>query len=304
MPGPGPHLMYAMTSGLALTTLTSGRFSPHHTLIYTVNAFFGPDIGSFSEWLGSILGSSLQLLGSSLADYIHDPFYYILILGLPLCVLYTWVSKILLQRKLLDSASGVPLSRRQCFLLVSAGSFSHFFLDHLFECEILPNDPLKVYQNPGNIFNVVTRHSKGCGDGKVSGGCHNVQENGQSTVYTWIMSTGWWKNRAPVNPDAVFVVGFLCTCLIGGFIYLNRVKPLKSTRIQSYKSLKLVLIIASLYCVWCGSQIYMVNPRRPAVGEEADLGVLVFLATYFFLPHWFCIMSMNPKDHNLEQLPV
>ncbi|KAJ6375578.1 hypothetical protein OIU77_000540 [Salix suchowensis] len=214
MPGPGPHLMYAMTSGLALTTLTSGRFSPHHTLIYTVNAFFGPDIGSFSEWLGSIL------------------------------------------------ASGVPLSRRQCFLLVSAGSFSHFFLDHLFE------------------------------------------ENGQSTVYTWILSTGWWKNRAPVNPDAVFVVGFLCTCLIGGFIYLNRVRPLKSSRIQSYKSLKLVLIIASLYCVWCGSQIYMVNPRRPAVGEEADLGVLVFLATYFFLPHWFCIMSMNPKDHNLEQLPV
>ncbi|KAF9671552.1 hypothetical protein SADUNF_Sadunf12G0059400 [Salix dunnii] len=222
MPGPGPHLMYTMTSGLALTTLTSGRFSPHHTLIYTINAFFGPDIGSFSEWLGSILGSSLQLLGSSLADYIHDPFYYILILGLPLCVLYSWVSKILLQRKLLDSVSG---------------------------------------------------------------------ENGQSSVYTWILSTGWWKNRAPVNPDAVFVVGFL-------------VKPLKSTRIQSHKSLKLVLTIATLYCVWCGSQIYMVNPRRPAVGEEADLGVLVFLATYFFLPHWFCIMSMNPKDHNLEQLPV
>jgi hypothetical protein len=53
-------------------------------------------------------------------------------------------------------------------------------------------------------------------------GCQNVQENGHSSVYTWILSTGWWKNRAPVNPDAVFVVGFLCTCLIGGFIYLNR----------------------------------------------------------------------------------
>lgn len=74
-----------------------------------------------------------------------------------------------------------------------------------------------------------------------------------------------------------------------------RVKPSKSTRIQSYKSLKLVLIIASLYCVWCGSQIYMVNPRRPAVGEEADLGVLVFLATYFFLPHWFCICPWTQK---------
>lgn len=41
-------------------------------------------------------------------------------------------------------------------------------------------------------------------------------------MYTWILSTGWWKTRAPVNPDACFVVGFLCICLIGGFIYINR----------------------------------------------------------------------------------
>ena len=27
----------------------------------------------------------------------------------------------------------VPLTRRQCLLLISAGSLSHFFLDHLFE---------------------------------------------------------------------------------------------------------------------------------------------------------------------------
>ncbi len=107
MPGPGPHLMYAMGSGLALTTLTNGRFTPHHTLTYTINAFFGPDIGSFSEWLGSNLGPSAQLFGSALADYIHDPFYYVLILGIPLCVLYSWLSKILLQRKILDSVSGV-----------------------------------------------------------------------------------------------------------------------------------------------------------------------------------------------------
>ena len=50
----------------------------------------------------------------------------------------------------------------------------------------------------------------------------NVQENGHSTMYTWILSTGWWKNRAPINPDAVVVIGFLCTCLIGGFIFINR----------------------------------------------------------------------------------
>ncbi|KAG8652541.1 uncharacterized protein LOC110617784 [Manihot esculenta] len=262
MPGPGPHLMYAMGTGLALTTLTDGRFTPHHTLTYTINAFFGPDIGSFSEWLGSNLGSFAQPFGSALADYIHDPFYYVFILGFPLCVLYSWVSRILLQRKILDSVSGVPLSRRQCLFLVAAGCLSHFFLDHLFE------------------------------------------ENGHSSVYTWILSTGWWKNRAPINPDSVFVVGFLCSCLIGGFIYINRVKSIKFSRKESHLSLKLIIIIASLYCLWCATQIYWVNPRRPAVGEEADLGVLVFLATYFFLPHCLCVISVNPKDHDMQQLPL
>ncbi|CAL8158516.1 unnamed protein product [Prunus armeniaca] len=176
MPGPGPHLMYAMGTGLALTTLSNGRFSPHHTLFYTINAFFGPDIGSFSEWLDSILGFGF---GSKLADLIHHPFYYVLFPGLPLCLLYSWVSRVLLQRRLLDSFSRVPLTRKQCWFLVSAGSFSHFFLDHLFE------------------------------------------ENGHSKMYTWILSTGWWKGRAPINPDAVVVVGLLCIVLIGGFIYIN-----------------------------------------------------------------------------------
>ncbi|XVF09255.1 hypothetical protein REPUB_Repub07fG0076500 [Reevesia pubescens] len=261
MPGPGPHMMYAMSSGVALTHLTKGRFSPHHTLIYTLNTFFGPDIGSFSEWLSSTFLAGSSFL-SSLPDGIHHPFYYVLILGLPLCVFYSWLSSVLVRRALLDSVSGVPLSRRQCLFLISAGSLSHFFLDHLFE------------------------------------------ENGHSSMYTWILSTGWWINRAPVNPDAVIVVGFLCTCLIGGFIYINRARLTKSTTKPSYQSMKLVLIIASLYCLWCASQIYWVNPRRPAVGEEADLGVLVFLATYFVLPHFLCILSLNSEDLRTQQLPL
>ena len=84
MPGPGPHLMYAMGSGLCLTSISNGRFSPHHTLFYTINAFFGPDVGSFTEWLGSLFGGSAHALGSSLEDLIHHPFFYILLLGLPL----------------------------------------------------------------------------------------------------------------------------------------------------------------------------------------------------------------------------
>ncbi|KAL5544239.1 hypothetical protein UlMin_008023 [Ulmus minor] len=259
MPGPGPHLIYAMSSGLALTTLSNGRFTPHHTLTYTINAFFGPDIGSFSEWLASVIGIGF---GEPFADAIHHPFYYVLVLGIPLCFFYSWLSGFLLRNGILFSPSGVPLSRRQCLLLLLAGSISHFFLDHLFE------------------------------------------ENGHSSMYTWILSTGWWQNRAPINPDAVVVVGFLCTCLIGGFIYINRVKSFNSIKQQSSQSVKLIATVVSLYCLWCISQIYWINPRRPAVGEEADLGVLVFLATYFVLPHYLCILSMHRKDLDPDQIPL
>lgn len=88
--------------------------------------------------------------------------------------------------------------------------------------------------------------------------------------------------------------------------FVSRVKSLKSIRHKSNESLRLILIIASLYCLWCASQIYWVNPRRAPVGEEADLGVLVFLGIYLFLPHGLCIMSMNPKENAglEEQLPV
>ncbi|KAG9448720.1 hypothetical protein H6P81_008685 [Aristolochia fimbriata] len=254
MPGPGPHTIYALTSGLALLHLSNGRFSPHHCFVYAVNAFIGPDLGSFAEWLSETLKTG-EAIGSAAMDLIHHPFYYIFILGFPLSFFYRWVSKVLLHKGVLESVSGVPLAVRQCFLLVSAGSLSHFFLDHLFE------------------------------------------ENGQSSMYTWILSTGWWNTRAPNNPEAVIVVGFLCSCLIGGFIYIYRVKHNKSVTARSLQSICLVVGVASLYCLWCTSQIYWRNPRQPAVGEEADLGVLVFLAIYFVLPHSFCIMSINPGDH-------
>lgn len=162
MPGPGPHLMYTLGSGVALMRISDGGFSPHHCLVYSINAFFGPDIGSFSEWLTSTIGLGRNL-GSAMEGVIHHPFYYFFILGFPLSLLYNWLSRILLHKGILDSVSRVsmlllhmseyglfspfcdyyfsimhgfvqvPLTRWQCFFLVSAGSLSHFFLDHLFE---------------------------------------------------------------------------------------------------------------------------------------------------------------------------
>lgn len=267
MPGPGAHLLYALSGGAALSRLADGggrRFGPHHCAVYAANAFLGPDLGAFAEWLASFLPAAAAAAGNLAMAAVHHPFYYPLLLGLPLACLYAWLSRWLLRAGLLDAPAGVALSRRQCFLLITAGSLSHFFLDHLFE------------------------------------------ENGHSTMYTWILSTGWWKGRAPINPDAVFVVGLLCICLIGGFVYINRVKHGKSVTEKSNQSFFLILVIATLYCMWCASQIYLRNPPQPAIGEEADLGVIIFLAIYLFLPHGLCVLSMNQKDYNeaLDGLPL
>ncbi|XP_062224802.1 uncharacterized protein LOC133923535 [Phragmites australis] len=225
------------------------------------NAFLDPDLGAFAEWLCSFLPSAA---GSIAMATVHQPFYYPLLLGLPLAWAYAWLSRRLLRASILDAPSGVALNKRQCFLLISAGSLSHFFLDHLLE------------------------------------------ENDHSTMYTWILSTGWWKGRAPINPDAVFVVGLLCTCLIGGFVYINRAKHGKSTTEKSNQSFFLSLVIATLYCMWCAGQIYLRQPPQPAIGEEADLGVIIFLAIYHFLPHGLCVLSMYQKDYTeaLNELPL
>ncbi|PKA63103.1 hypothetical protein AXF42_Ash007899 [Apostasia shenzhenica] len=259
-------MMYALGAGTGLMRVSRGRFSPHHCLFYAANAFVGPDLGSFAEWLSSFSpdGGSGRRLGSLAMDLVHHPFYYVLLLGLPLAFFYAWLSRFLLKKGILDTISGVPLSRKQCFCLVAAGSLTHFFLDHLFE------------------------------------------ENGHSSMYAWILSTGWWQGKAPINPDSVFIIGFLCTCLIVGFIYINRVRHGETISLmKADQSLGLILAAASFYCLWCVIQIYWRNPPRPAVGEEADLGVLVFLAVYLFLPHGFCVLSMNQNVvHGNERLPL
>uniref|UniRef100_A0A0E0PA94 Uncharacterized protein n=1 Tax=Oryza rufipogon TaxID=4529 RepID=A0A0E0PA94_ORYRU len=247
MPGPGAHLLYALSGGAALSRLAgAARFGPHHCAVYAANAFLGPDLGSFAEWLASFLPSSSSAaaaVGDLAMGVVHHPFYYPLLLGFPLACLYAWLSRRLLLAGVLDEPSRVALSRRQCFYLITAGSLSHFFLDHLFE------------------------------------------ENGHSTMYTWILSTGWWVGRAPINSDAVIIVGLLCICLVLGFVYINRVKHEKSATQKSNQSFFLIVVIAILYCMWCATQIYLRNPPQPAIGEEADLGVIIFVAIYLFLPH-------------------
>lgn len=92
MPGPGPHLIYALGSGLTLMSLSGARFGPHHCLVYAINAFFGPDVGSFVEW---------RLISRILRREV-DP-------RSPL--LYSAASRLLVSREIIDSFSGVTCKK-------------------------------------------------------------------------------------------------------------------------------------------------------------------------------------------------
>ncbi|TVU14140.1 hypothetical protein EJB05_37587, partial [Eragrostis curvula] len=81
MPGPGAHLLYALSGGEALSWVSGhGRFGPHHCAVYAANAFLGPDLGAFAEWLSSFLPSASAVGGLAMAA-VHHPFYYPLLLG-------------------------------------------------------------------------------------------------------------------------------------------------------------------------------------------------------------------------------
>jgi hypothetical protein len=86
----------------------------------------------------------------------------------------------------------------------------------------------------------------------------------------------------------------------------DRVKHGISATEKSNQHFCLILVIAFLYCMWCASQIYLRQPSQPAIGEEADLGVIIFLAIYLFLPHGLCVLSMNQKEYTdvLNELPL
>lgn len=90
MPGPGAHFFYAMASGLALNSLSGSQFGAHHVLFYTIQAFFGPDIGVFTEWL---FRENLHYFPERLSRFcesIHSPFGY-MAWNVVFAVLYSWI---------------------------------------------------------------------------------------------------------------------------------------------------------------------------------------------------------------------
>lgn len=124
------------------------------------------------------------------------------------------------------------------------------------------------------------------------------EENGASSQQKWILSTGWWSGKPAMDPMTITVVGGLSLGIVAGFYRSGRATVEKNGRSMEgpLKTHLLLLTTSGLYMLWCYYRMYLVTPRVPAVGEEADLGVLYFVWVYILLPLGLCSLSMNRKE--------
>ncbi|CAF1151871.1 unnamed protein product [Adineta steineri] len=265
MPSPVVHISFALGFGTFIMTLTKGSFTAIHCLILSLNAFFGPDIGTFLGWCLSI---TFPALADQAMAWIHDSIGYIIIIAPIQAILCSKLSKKFIDWKYSRSFNNdlddvnieqinknlISLNIKDCYLLAVAGCILHFQLDHIFE------------------------------------------ENGQNKLYLWILSTGYFtKPTPPFLPLSVIFVG-VCTCtLFFGFAWIHLFSSTISKQTLTIKlkyTFSLFLAIFSIYISYLFiSQIIL--GKKAVIGEEADLGVLTFIIIFHFLPFILCLLSIH-----------
>ena len=231
-------------------------------IIFTINNYIGPDIVI-------IIGKIIELItgnesyGDLFIETFHDPFMFIII-ALILAIIYTFLTKLGIRRGGILGIEfyilkGRTLKYFDCFQIILAGGFSHFFLDNLFH----PN----------------------------------------TNWYVWVMSTGDWIKYD--NPS--LMIPILGTIAIGfGWVFLYIISFSSVVKNSKYNKVryKILIIIGftisiSLYIIY----FMIFGPTHsgyPAVGEEADLGIFVFISIFLILPIILCINSYEHFGNNIS----
>ncbi|UJR20255.1 hypothetical protein I4U23_023386 [Adineta vaga] len=257
MPSPVIHVGYALGYGTLLMTATKGSFTASHCLLLAINGFFGPDIGPFIGWCLSIVFPSIA---DTAMTYIHDTRGYILLIAPLIAILSSKILKKLSHSKTnmdieYSNSNLIALNKKNCYLLSIAGCLLHFQIDHIFE------------------------------------------ENGQDKFYQWILSTGYFKKPTPpFLPLSVVFVGACTLILFLGFIWIHLLSSSLSKETLSVRlnyTFVLFFVVSMIYLVYLGI-VQILLKKTAVIGEEADLGVLIFLILFHFLPFILCLLSI-PK---------
>lgn len=265
MPSPVIHLTHALGFGTFIMASTKGTFTALHCLILAFNALFGPDIGAFFGWC---LSTTSIVLARAAMDYIHHSLGYVLLIAPLLAILSAKLSR-KLHRWQSDASApidlgdvnaslarshGMSLAVKDCYFLAIAGCLLHFQIDHIFE------------------------------------------ENGQDKLYRWVLSTGYFTSPTPpLLPASVVLVGGCTLILFVGFAWIHLFSPTLSKQVLSVRlqyTCALLFAVCALYGVILAFA-QLVLQKKAVVGEEADLGVLIFIFGFHFLPAVLCLLSIR-----------
>jgi hypothetical protein len=265
MPSPVIHIGYTLGFGALIMVSTKGSFTPTHCLLLALNGFVGPDIGSFINWC---LIMTFPMIADKAMTWIHHSVGYMVIIAPITAFLSSRLSRKMINWKSTRSLTTdlnnvnmeqtnrnlVPLNMKECYLLAVAGCLLHFQIDHIFE------------------------------------------ENGEDKFYKWILSTGYFtKPTPPLPPLSVIFVSLSTFALFFGFAFIHLFSSTISTQslaIRLRYTFILFLTVFSLYFIFLIiSQVILEN--KAVVGEEADLGVLIFIIGFHFLPFILCLLSIS-----------
>jgi hypothetical protein len=265
MPSTIIHLTYSLLYGFGLYALSESKFNVTHVCILCLGATNGPDAGPMLEFLLT----SIPWIGGFIMDVVHRPFGFPLTLGVVYAVLTSWASQFSLVRndggfKLEKGARRVR--RWQSWIILLAGCLLHFQLDVPFE------------------------------------------ENGGDSMYKWILSTGYWERKDGENPNQVTpLLAFVFVVVIFGII-LGLIKIWSAESLERqvdwqrfYASIKLISCTLIAYLFFIATRTFR-SPKIPAVGEEADLGVGIFVLVFQLAPLYLCWTSY--AFDILDKLPV
>ncbi|KAJ3020577.1 hypothetical protein HKX48_000598 [Thoreauomyces humboldtii] len=320
MPSTVAHALTSFSSGMVLHALSYGRFTALHVFLIVLHSTNGPDIGSVVEFL---LSSIAPAFGTFFMHVVHSPFGYPFTLGL----LWVWLGVYLSRRDLRHGGASMLDFRIVMRVPETQTAWRHMSdtsldgggagqLSTFDESRDDDEDPDSDAPLSPTADVSSTTFSEGLTFFKswllAVAGCllhfrldTLYEDNGADPLYRAIIDTGYWL---PGANDIIYrSVGVSFALSLGILIATHTIvhTSLRSTLPGIPSRLRAVMqtwegrvcvsaavcaVVAVAYCLFVWSRLN-INPRVPAVGEEADLGVILFEAATGLLPLALCAWS-------------
>ncbi len=131
------HFFLGLSIGFILMWASDRRFTSRHLIVFSVNNYLGPDIGTLFWFFFGRSGGTSNLFGTIIIQIFHTPYGWSVV-SLLYALLWVQFTRLDLEKapeKALNMKwvkdSSAKLKYSQCYELCVAGGILHFFLDIL-----------------------------------------------------------------------------------------------------------------------------------------------------------------------------